>query len=69
MRRVVRGRPDSVSVGGWGRRRVGSLGKCGGTGQCVCGGDYEMTGQCQCACGGGVGDDRTVGGDKFLDWT
>ena len=47
---------------------MGSLGMCGGTGQCVCGGVYEMTGQCQCACvwgwvgggGGGVGENRTV---------
>jgi hypothetical protein len=40
---------------GWGRRRVGSLGMCGGTGQCVCGGVYETTGQCQCVCMGGEG--------------
>jgi hypothetical protein len=48
---------------GWGRRRVGSLGMCGGTGQCVHEGVYETTGQCQCVCmGGGVGEDRIVSG-------
>jgi hypothetical protein len=40
---------------GWGRGRVGSLGMCGGTGQCVYGGVYETTGRCQCVCMGGRG--------------
>jgi len=40
---------------------VGSLGMCGGTGQCVGGGVYETTGQCQCVCMG-RGEDRTVSG-------
>jgi hypothetical protein len=55
-------RTVSVWVG-WGRRRVGSLGMCGETGQCVYEGVYETTGQCQCVCmGGGVGEDRIVSG-------
>ena len=67
-------RTVSVWVG-WGRGRVGSLGMCGGTGQCVYGGVYETTGQCQCVCMGGRGRrgpdsfwnglKRTVGGGRF----
>ena len=49
-----------------------SLGMCGGTGRCVCGGVYETTGQCQCMCvcgGRGVGEDGTVSGlDRKGQW-
>jgi hypothetical protein len=61
---------------GWGKRRVSSLGMCGGTGQCGYGGVYETTGQCHvsaCVWGRGRrgpdsfwnGLKRTVGGGKL----